>query len=180
MLIVDYFTVCLTSRPATVLHFFPQRMIRSRIARRVLAEQHIALTTQYHDHVEHGPIAGSEHYIGIINRSLSPYKSIKSLESLLPRVTGITTHIEIDGKNATNVKFAFIEDHIQFICFELIKNSVLAAIKEGRMEHARKVNVTISETGYLIGVRVSDQCKPTTYDYHGETRRVLGYQGTGE
>lgn len=135
-------------------------MIRSRIARRVLAEQHIALTTQYHDTLEHGPIADAADHIGIINKSLSPYKSIKSLEALLPQVTGVQTEIQIDGKNVKSINFAFIEDHIQFICFELIKNSVLAALQdENRREMAKVVNVTISETDHLIGVRISDQCE---------------------
>lgn len=137
-------------------------MLRSRIARRVLAEQHIALTTQYHEAIEHGPIQDANNYIGIINTNLSPYKSINSLENFLPQVTGITTHINIESrkKNAEKeIKFAFIEDHLQFIVFELIKNSVLAALKEGRIEKAQNVNVTISETDHLIGVRVSDECE---------------------
>lgn len=145
-----------------------QRMLRSRIARRVLAEQHIALTTQYHEAIEHGPIQDANNYIGIINTNLSPYKSIKSLENFLPQVTGITTHINIDSRKKNvgkEIKFAFIEDHLQFIVFELIKNSVLAALKEGRIEKAQNVNVTISETDHLIGIRVSDECESGFFYY---------------
>jgi pyruvate dehydrogenase kinase 2/3/4 len=135
-------------------------MLRSRIARRVLAEQHIALTTQYHDTLEHGPLQDSHRYIGIIDTSLSPYESIKSLESILPQVTGISNiEIVINGNNAKNIRFAFINDHLQFICFELIKNSILAAVKNGQTEKAGKVYVTLSETASLVGVRISDECK---------------------
>lgn len=140
---------------------FPQRMLRSRIARRVLAEQHIALTTQYHDLVELGPTQDSHRYIGIIDTSLSPYESIKALEDILPQVTGIPTEIIIDGEKAKEIRFAFINDHIQFIAFELIKNSVLAAVRNERLHAANKVFVTISETNNLIGVRISDECEYT-------------------
>lgn len=135
-------------------------MLRSRIARRVLAEQHIALTTQYHDTLEHGPLQDSHRYIGIIDTSLSPYESIKSLETILPQVTGISNiEININGNNAKNIRFAFINDHLQFICFELIKNSIIAAIKNGQLQKAGKVYVTLSETASLVGVRISDECE---------------------
>lgn len=135
-------------------------MLRSRIARRVLAEQHIALTTQYHDTLEHGPLQDSHRYIGIIDTSLSPYESIKALEDILPQVTGFkNTKIVIDGKNAKDIRFAFINDHIQFIVFELMKNSIIAAVKSGIPNKAERIYVTLSETPNLIGVRVSDECE---------------------
>jgi pyruvate dehydrogenase kinase 2/3/4 len=141
-------------------------MLRSRIARRVLAEQHVALTTQYHDTVEHGPLQDSHRYIGIIDTSLAPYESIKALETILPRVTGIQgIEIVIDGENAKNIRFAFINDHIQFIAFELIKNSILAAVKNGNLKATKKVFITISETDSLIGIRISDECEQLLSSY---------------
>lgn len=136
-----------------------QRMLRSRIARRVLAEQHIALTTQYHDTLELGPLQDSHRVIGIIDTSLSPMESILALEDILPRVTGVQTKIVVDGEDAAKIRFAFINDHIQFIAFELIKNAVLAAVKTGRPDAAQKIFVTLTETANSIGVRISDECK---------------------
>lgn len=130
-------------------------MLRSRISRRVLAEQHLALTNQFNDLHDHGPAAKQGRHIGIIDTSLSPAESIKALEPLLPKVTGVKTEIIIEGN--TDVRLAFIQEHIQYIVFELLKNSVLAALKTGRPDAAGKVYVTIADNPMSVGIRVSDE-----------------------
>lgn len=130
-------------------------MLRSRISRRVLAEQHLALTNQFNDLHDHGPAATQGRHVGVIDTSLSPSESIKALEPLLPKATGVQTEIVIDG--ATDVRFAFIEEHVQYIVFELLKNAVLAALKNGRPGAAKKVFVTVSDNPKFVGIRVSDE-----------------------
>jgi len=155
--------------PAAPRERFMTRMLRSRISRRVLAEQHLALTNQFNDLNDHGPAATQGRHVGVIDTSLSPSESIKALEPLLPRATGVQTEIVIDG--ATDVRFAFIEEHVQYIVFELLKNAVLAALKKGRPDAAKKVYITIADNAKFVGIRVSDEAggipsevKPTDLD----------------
>lgn len=133
-------------------------MLRSRISRRVLANHHIALTKQLRDKQASGK--QDARFIGIVDTAMSPYNSIKSLEKDLPLATGVQTEIDIDNASTCeDVKFAFIEDHLRYTAFELIKNSVLSALATGREEQATRVNVTIADNAKAICVRVSDQCK---------------------
>lgn len=133
-------------------------MLRSRISRRVLAEHHIALSRQYHDSTEAGSPANiQQRFIGVVDTALSPYESIKALEQHLPSVTGVQTEIVVDNiAQAKKVKFAFIDDHLRFVVFELIKNGVLAAVRNGREDRASRVHVSIAESAKSVGVRVSD------------------------
>lgn len=133
-------------------------MLRSRISRRVLAEHHIALSRQHHESVDADSAAKvQQRYIGVVDTALSPYESIKALEQHLPSVTGRQTEIVIDNPvQAKKVEFAFIDDHLRFVVFELIKNGVLAAVRNGREDRASRVHVSIAESAKSVGVRVSD------------------------
>lgn len=144
--------------PAAPRERFMNRMLRSRISRRVLAEHHIALSRQYHDSLKAGSAANvQQRFIGVVDTALSPYESIKALEQHLPSVTGIQTEIVVDNTaQAKKVKFAFIDDHLRFVVFELIKNGVLAAVRNGREDRASRVHVSIAESAKSVGVRVSD------------------------
>lgn len=144
-----------------------QRMLRSRISRRVLAEQHIALTAQFHDAQEHGPTEDGGRHIGIINTKLSPHDSLTGLIGVLPLATGVSEancDIVLDGNKT--VTFAFIEEHLRYIVFELLKNSILAATEAGTRPH---VTVTVADSPKVIGVRVSDQCAWSHRHLHRNT-----------
>lgn len=129
-------------------------MFRSRISRRVLAQQHIALTSQYHDAHDHGPVQDSSRFIGIIDTELSPQAAIASLSPLLPLVTGMNAEVTIDGSK--DVTFTFVEEHLRFIVFEMLKNSVLGARDAGKRA---KITCTIADSPKTIGVRISDECQ---------------------
>lgn len=133
-------------------------MLRSRISRRVLADQHIAISSQYHDQLEHGPISDAHRFIGIIDTQFSMSECLTStIQELLPRATGVQTRIHVDGNK--DVTFPYIPDHIEYILYELCKNSVLTAKRRGRKEAMSDLSVTIADDGRWIGVRVSDQCE---------------------
>ncbi|CAD6588397.1 MAG: hypothetical protein CYPHOPRED_004378 [Cyphobasidiales sp. Tagirdzhanova-0007] len=130
------------------------RMLRSRISRRVLSEQHIALTAQYHDLHEHGPISDGSRYIGIIDTRLCPFHTIKAIEVLLPLITGVHTELIVEGNKGVTI--AFIDAHLKYVVLELVKNAVLAATKARRAEDAKKIYITIADSPKFLGVRVSD------------------------
>jgi hypothetical protein len=91
---------------------------------------------------------------------MSPYESIKSLERDLPLATGVQTQIIVDNADVCkDMRFTFIEDHLRYAAFELIKNAVLSALAKGMEEQARRVKVTIADSPQAICVRVSDECE---------------------
>ena len=136
-------------------------MLRSRISRRVLSEQHIALTAQYHDLHEHGPISDGSRYIGIIDTRLCPFHTIKAIEVLLPLITGVHTELIVEGNKGVTI--AFIDAHLKYVVLELVKNAVLAATKARRAEDAKKIYITIADSPKFLGVRVSDLCACPTF-----------------
>lgn len=131
-------------------------MLRSRISRRVLAYHHLALTEQLKRKLS--GVSPDERLIGIVDTAMSPFETIKALEQDLPLATGINTETNIDNATVSkDVRFAFIEEHLRYTTFELIKNSVLSALSRGRS--AERVNVTIADNPRAICVRVSDACE---------------------
>lgn len=133
-------------------------MLRSRISRRVLAYHHLALTEQLRNKSAGAP--SGDRLIGIVDTAMSPYESIKSLENDLPLATGVKTDILIDNATTSKeIRFAFIDEHLRYATFELIKNSVLSALATGRSGQAERVRVTIADNPRAICVRVSDECE---------------------
>ncbi|KAN0063085.1 [Pyruvate dehydrogenase (acetyl-transferring)] kinase 2, mitochondrial [Thecaphora frezii] len=152
--------------PPNQLDKFMERMLRSRISRRVLAEQHIALSEALDDpfHFFNEPVrrndddGGGEHddpsgnHVGIIYTHLSVAsvvrKGIKLLTDVFASAERIpedrVPEIRIDGD--LDARFAYIPEHLEYIVFELLKNAIRATIRHhaGR-EDAGVVRVTIVE-----------------------------------
>lgn len=144
---------------------FMERMLRSRISRRVLAEQHIALSEALDDpfHFFNEPsrdhsTADTEHddavgdHVGIIYTRLSVAsvvnKGIKLLTQMFANVQGVEKEripkVEVDGD--LKARFAYIPEHLEYIVFELLKNAIRATIrKHAGEEDAGVVRVTIVE-----------------------------------
>ncbi|CDR99804.1 hypothetical protein [Sporisorium scitamineum] len=148
---------------------FMERMLRSRISRRVLAEQHIALSEALDDpfHFFNEPVRrqeGEDEYglghnedavgdhVGIIYTRLSVAsvvnKGIKLLTQMFANVQGGAPEriprVEVDGD--LKARFAYIPEHLEYIVFELLKNAMRATIrKHAGEESPGVVRVTIVE-----------------------------------
>ncbi|SNX83172.1 related to branched chain alpha-ketoacid dehydrogenase kinase [Melanopsichium pennsylvanicum] len=166
---------------------FMERMLRSRISRRVLAEQHIALSEALDDpfHFFNEPAvryhqdadadrqdlnlsdnnAVGDH-VGIIYTRLSVAsvvnKGIKLLTKMFANVQGIISEriprVEVDGD--LKARFAYIPEHLEYIVFELLKNAIRATIrKNAGEENPGLVRVTIVEgpPEEDLIIRISDQ-----------------------
>ncbi len=115
---------------------FMERMLRSRISRRVLAEQHIALTEALDDpfHFFNEPVFRQEDdkntdnnedavgdHVGIIYTRLSVAsvvnKGVKLLTQMFANVQGVTRDripkVEVDGD--LKARFAYIPEHLEYI-----------------------------------------------------------------
>lgn len=150
---------------------FMERMLRSRISRRVLAEQHIALSEALDDpfHFFNEPVLRRDDsddsadtelngddavgdHVGIIYTRLSVAsvvnKGIKLLTEMFANVQAVTPDripkVEVDGD--LKARFAYIPEHLEYIVFELLKNAIRATIrKNAGEEKPGVVRVTIVE-----------------------------------
>lgn len=154
---------------SAALDSFMERMLRSRISRRVLAEQHIALSEALDDpfHFFNEPAtegpgadvspAGDGEHVGIIYTNLKVSSVVEKGIHLLRRMfeheietgqrTGdaaIIPDVVVDG--ALEARFAYIPEHLEYIIFELLKNSMMAVMRRPvAMRDTISMRVTIVE-----------------------------------
>ncbi|KAF5363791.1 hypothetical protein D9756_000410 [Leucocoprinus leucothites] len=144
-----------------------RRMLISRISRRVLAEHHIALTENFMGQREKQLIG--EPHVGIIYTGLKVKKSIaRCVELLRQRPTwvedfqGEEIHVRhwpeviVDGQLDT--QFPYIKEHLEYIVFELLKNSMRATLIAHQGDsQLPPIRVTIAAGENDVGIRISDQ-----------------------
>ena len=133
--------------------------IKSRIGRRVLAEQHLALSESWEAHQSDHDLG---RWIGILDTACTASKTVKKCAAKATSFVRESTGLEppeviINGR--VQAEFLYIPDHIEYVLYELIKNSMQATIKrhsDGSGDPPPIV-VTIGEWQSSIMFRVSDQ-----------------------
>mmetsp|Transcript_34873 Transcript_34873/g.79531 ORF Transcript_34873/g.79531 Transcript_34873/m.79531 type:complete len:394 (-) Transcript_34873:217-1398(-) len=131
---------------------FMDEMLRSRIGRRVLAEQHLAL---------HSP--KREHYTGVICSKTSPLQCMKRAEALsaeLCRETyGVSPEVEYSGE--LECTFTYIPFHLEYQCVELLKNAMRATVERHVGPSSRgkvpPIKVLLTEGPTEVAIRISDE-----------------------
>ncbi|KAI8612470.1 hypothetical protein BC830DRAFT_1136506 [Chytriomyces sp. MP71] len=122
---------------------FLNEMLRSRIGRRVLAEQHIALSDTYENSLTNASSTNKQNgslsvvddeeddgWIGIVNTRCKAGEVVERVSALAKRWFHDTypnrgvapPDVLVDGH--VNAIFTYIPDHIEYILFELLKNSM--------------------------------------------------------
>lgn len=149
------------------LDSFMRRMLVSRISRRVLAEHHIALSTDYQN--KRDGRARSDH-VGVIYTGLNVRESIErctkylrdrafDIDRDMPERSNTTaewSEVIVDGH--TDTQFPYIKEHLDYIIFELLKNAFRATrIKHLRAEKLPPIRATIVSGEDLVTIRISDQ-----------------------
>ncbi|OBZ75715.1 [3-methyl-2-oxobutanoate dehydrogenase [lipoamide]] kinase, mitochondrial [Grifola frondosa] len=106
--------------------------IRNRIAVRLIAEQHIALSRT---------VVRDEHdndHIGIVQLSCSPRDMIRMCASfvgdLCEATLGTSPRIDIDGE--VDATFAYVPVHLEYILTEILKNSFRATVEWHQKHHS--------------------------------------------
>ena len=141
------------------LNDFVNETLQSRVSRRVLAEQHLALSTAF----------GSKNYkkssvIGMVDTSCNASALVKKCTSLAFNLFSQSYSceppvVEVDGH--IDAKFAYIPDHVEYIFFELLKNSMKASYDvQERLGDMPGIKVTIGKGDNQIMFRISDLGKP--------------------
>ncbi|KAJ8655167.1 hypothetical protein O0I10_009202 [Lichtheimia ornata] len=162
---------------------FVNRMLRSRISRRTLAEQHIALT----DANEHGWVNEDDGYIGIIYVRCSASKVVQRASSLVRnhahQIYGrqppeIHVHVHNDAHqhgmqqqqqdDNNEIIFAYVPEHLEYILFELISNAVRYTLERHTQGNIPAVEVTVSANAKDVFFRISDQAGGITSERYGQ------------
>ncbi|KZT24472.1 alpha-ketoacid dehydrogenase kinase [Neolentinus lepideus HHB14362 ss-1] len=152
--------------PPDELDSFMRRMLVSRISRRVLAEHHIALS----NHVAGRSALPGEGNVGIIDTTLNVSESIrKCVKFLRERPFDLEDdQVVVQDEDRAwpdvlveghlNTKFSYIKEHLEYIVFELLKNSMRATgLKHQDKPVLPPILATIAASTDEIGIRISDQ-----------------------
>lgn len=134
-----------------------------RISRRVIAEQHLALTETFNSpwHVAH--TSSEEEFVGEILFRCNAKDVIEQCGALaqdLCRKPGDTRAVpEIKLQGHLNATFPYVLSHLEYIIGELLRNSVQAVMEhhESLTTPPPPVEVLICESPQHVVIRISDQ-----------------------
>ena len=142
--------------------------VSQRISRRVIAEQHLALTETFNS-PWHFPSAQPMHdphveSVGEIFLRCNAKDIIdscgKTTQELVKRAHGAHVaipEIKVDGH--VDATFPYILSHLQYVIGELLRNSIQAVIGQRKFKDAvpPPIEVLICETQQQVVIRISDQ-----------------------
>lgn len=141
-------------------------LLRSRISRRVIAEQHCALTKAYRspDHLPPAAKLHPEHgddFVGEIflrcNAKEIVQQCADTIGNLAKQAYGSDVLLpEVIIEGADDICFPYIPSHLEYIIGELLRNSFQATVER----HGSKpppIEVLICEASQHVIIRVSDQ-----------------------
>ncbi|GAB5592352.1 [Pyruvate dehydrogenase (acetyl-transferring)] kinase 2 [Umbelopsis nana] len=154
---------CAQHIPSSHANQFMNTMLRSRISRRVITEQHLALSESSQED------DSGQQRIGTIFTNCNPKNIIEKCIGLIEAKMGGKQKcppIVIDGYGSSG-DFTYISEHIEYIVFQLLSNSVRHTLQfHATSANPPPVNVTICSNQTDILIRISDQgggMSPETY-----------------
>ncbi|QIX02440.1 hypothetical protein AMS68_007957 [Peltaster fructicola] len=157
------------SVPIAVCDQLMTTMLRSRISRNVIAEQHLALTETFHEPwhfpnaVKTQHIDPADDFIGEIFLKCNAAEIINECAAAARR--RFATYYRPD-KSIPEVKlsghlettFPYIPAHLEYIISELLRNSIEAvALEHGSSSQPPPIEVLICEAAQHVIIRVSDR-----------------------
>ncbi|OTB14047.1 hypothetical protein K445DRAFT_76175 [Daldinia sp. EC12] len=159
---------CSGLMPAAELDHFMNTILRSRISRRVIAEQHLALTETFNSHwFSPGAKLSESEFIGEVFIKCIAKDVIehcaKAVQDLARSANGPGTKIpEIRINGHMESSFPYILSHLEYIVGELLRNSVQAVIEKHQKSKdptsdPPPIEVTLCEAPQHVIIRISDQ-----------------------
>ena len=142
--------------PPIQMDQFMNNMLRTRIGRRVLAEQHISLSDEY---VKNGSQFDRHLKVGIVDNTCRVEQFMKKCSKLasdaIKKELNIDKVPHITSEGDHTASFMYIPDHIEYIMFEILKNALRYQIMNAKENEP--VVVLSKESSGSITFRVSDQ-----------------------
>ena len=150
--------------PADTMDHFVQTMLRARISRRVIAEQHLALTETFNS-PWHVPQPSSEsEFVGEVLLRCDAKEIIERCGRFtqdICRSSGgadaLVPEIRIQGH--TSATFPYVLSHLEYVVGELLRNSIQAVMEKYRDtgKVPPPIDVLICEAPQNVVIRISDQ-----------------------
>jgi pyruvate dehydrogenase kinase 2/3/4 len=145
---------------------FMTTLLRSRISRRVIAEQHLALTETFHapwhfPNASKSLTAPEDDFVGEIFLRCNAKEIVEqcaaTARNLMSQAYGPDVTIpEVVVKGHLDTTFPYIPSHIEYMIGELLRNSMQAIVERpGTQSHP--IEVLICEAAQHVIIRVSDQ-----------------------
>jgi pyruvate dehydrogenase kinase 2/3/4 len=137
-----------------------------RISRRVIAEQHLALTETFNSpwHFPNAQLLHDQEAVGEIFLRCNAKEIVeecgKTTQELIRRAHGPNVKIpEIKVYGHLDATFPYILSHLEYIIGELLRNSIQAVIEQRTSKDAKPppIEVLICETTQHVIIRISDQ-----------------------
>ncbi|EXJ91758.1 serine/threonine protein kinase [Capronia epimyces CBS 606.96] len=143
---------------------FVQAMLRARISRRVIAEQHLALTDTF-DSPWHVPQISSENeFVGEVLLRCNAKEIIERCgrftQDICKSSAGVDPIVpEIRIQGHVNATFPYVLSHLEYIVGELLRNSVQAVMDKYKDTKIPPppIDVLICEAPQHVVIRISDQ-----------------------
>ncbi|KAH8654048.1 pyruvate dehydrogenase kinase [Tricladium varicosporioides] len=146
---------------------FMNTILRSRISRRVIAEQHLALSETFHSPF-HFPESQSPEaeFVGEVLVKCNAKEIVsrcgEEIASLVSAAYGPSTLLPaIHLSGHLHATFPYILSHIEYIIGELLRNSIQAVVEKqkisGHKGRPAPIEVTVCEAAQHVIIRVSDQ-----------------------
>jgi len=108
--------------PAAALDRIMLRMLRSRISRRVITEQHIALTQQFRDRQRDAKGKGralsdadAARHVGIVDTRLNARDVVLLCRGVMKELGGPAAQVPIVVEGHTDQTFAYISEHLECV-----------------------------------------------------------------
>jgi pyruvate dehydrogenase kinase 2/3/4 len=146
-----------------VMDNFINGMLRARISRRVIAEQHLALTETFSS-PWHVPGTSSENdFVGEVLLRCNAKDVIrdcgKLAQDLVRKHADDASVPEINVQGHTSATFPYVLSHLEYIIGEILRNSVQAVTEKYRDSSTKPppVEVLICEAPQHVVIRISDQ-----------------------
>lgn len=150
-----------------------------RISRRVIAEQHLALTETFHSPwhfpqaAKNTTVSPDDDFVGEVFLKCSAKEIIENCTETVRKLAhdayGPDISLpEVVLQGHLDTTFPYIPSHLEYIIGELLRNSFQAAVKLNGSGNQKPIQVLICEASQHVLIRVSDQCG-------GVDRDVLPY-----
>lgn len=146
-----------------VMDSFANTMLRARISRRVIAEQHLALTETYNS-PWHSPKTSTENeFVGEVLLRCNAQDVLRSTgdyaRELCKSVAGPDVVVpEINIRGHLDATFPYVIGHLEYIIGELLRNSIQAVMeRHAGSTKPPPIEILVCEAPTQVMIRISDQ-----------------------
>ncbi|EED17926.1 pyruvate dehydrogenase kinase, putative [Talaromyces stipitatus ATCC 10500] len=146
---------------------FLNTMLRARISRRVIAEQHLALTESFNtsqESIKSDPRTDqNSDFVGEVFLKCNAKDVVESCgkfaQELMRQSSGSNKIPEINIKGHLDATFPYILGHLEYIIGELLRNSIQAVMEKYRESPTDPppIEVLICEASQYVTMRISDR-----------------------